>query len=200
MICKPATLKFEKALFEKGFLFVGGIDEVGRGPIAGPIVAAVVVLSSETKLPNEIADSKMLSGKKREYLSEKIKEFAVDFAYGEVPACFIDKMGIARANQLAFLESIENLRHPADFFLTDYFKIPIISNLIQKPVLGGDRLCVSVAAASIIAKVYRDSLMKKLGEEFPMYGWEKNKGYGTREHYKAVRQFGISKYHRWSFL
>jgi len=200
MICKPATLEFEKELFEKGFLFVAGIDEVGRGPIAGPIVAAVVVLSKETRLPNEIADSKMLSEKKREYLSEKIKESAIDFAFGEVSANFIDKMGIARANQLAFSEAIENLRKPANYFLTDYFKIPVISSLIQRPVLGGDKLCVSVAAASIIAKVYRDNIMKKLGEEFPMYSWDKNKGYGTKKHYEALRKYGLTKHHRVSFL
>lgn len=194
-----ATSDIEKRLWEKGYKLVCGIDEVGRGCFAGPVVAGAVIFSPDCIIPEGLADSKLLSPKKREELSLKIKESCVCWSYGEASVEEINVLGIGKATQLAFIRSIENLTLQCDFAIIDAFFIDQYDRNKQMPIKGGDKLSVSIAAASIIAKVYRDNLMEKLHQEIPEYGFDVHKGYGTKKHQEAIKKNGLSKLHRKSF-
>lgn len=193
-------LIYEREYFDGGYRFVAGVDEVGRGPLAGPVVAAAVILSlDEDKRIPGIDDSKKLSKKKREYLSEKIKELAVAYAIEEVDEEAIDQINILQATRLAMKRAIGRLSPRPDFVLTDG-NMTLDISLPQKSIVKGDALVASIGAASILAKVYRDKLMEEFAKEYPWYGFEHNAGYGTRAHIEAIREMGICKIHRKTFV
>lgn len=193
-------LTYEKELFEQGYPFVAGVDEVGRGPLAGPVVAAAVILPlEEAKRIAGINDSKKLSKKKRETLAEKIKEMAVAYAIEEVGEETIDEINILQATRLAMKRAIERLSPRPDFVLTDG-NMTLDIPMPQKSIVKGDALVCSIGAASILAKVYRDKLMERFAAEYPYYGFERNAGYGTRMHIEAIREMGICKIHRRTFV
>lgn len=194
-----ATLQEEQSLWNQGFQHVCGIDEVGRGCFAGPVVTAAVIFSSDVSLPAGITDSKLLTAKKRLELSEIIKQKALAWSICEGGIDHINEVGIGKATQHCFKKTVESLEIEPDFILIDAFFIQGLPKEKQKPIIHGDQLSISIAAASIIAKVYRDELMVELGAQFPGYGFEVNKGYGTKSHREAIKQIGLSPLHRKSF-
>lgn len=196
------TLNIEKKLWAQGYSYIAGVDEVGRGAWAGPVVAAAVIFPRNANPPSGIKDSKLLTARKREDLSEQIKEAALAFAVGEVSVSVIEKEGIAPASQLAMQEAIQGLKPQADFFLTDYFPLRRIKSARQKNIKKGDLYCVSIAAASIVAKVYRDARMREFdyNENLETYQFGKHKGYGTKFHQEMICEHGCSKVHRLSFI
>lgn len=194
-----ANFSIEQSLWSQGINLICGIDEVGRGCFAGPLVAGAVVFPPNSNLISGIADSKLLTPKKRQELAKKIKEVAFGFGVGEVSPEVIDKRGIVQATQYAFYLAYKNLAKACDFFLIDAFPLKFITPQKQKPVVSGDKISASIAAASIIAKVYRDGLMEKLHLDFPNYGFDKHKGYGTSFHRQMIKRFGLSDLHRKSF-
>lgn len=220
------NLSFENKLWKKGFKFIAGLDEVGRGSFAGPVVAGCVVFRFNTKIPKEIVvnDSKELTSRKREIASKWIKKNALTWGTGEVSVGAINRIGISKATQMAFRRAIENantrLQRRIDYLLIDALFVPYVRGLPMKrkaakknpklrdtrarqlAIVKGDQKSISIAAASIVAKVHRDCLMKSLGEKsrYIRYGWVKNKGYGTKEHGSAIRKFGMSKYHRKQYV
>ena len=190
----------EKEYFEKGYRLVAGADEVGRGPLAGPVVAAAVILPlQEEKRILGIDDSKKLSKKKREYLAEKIKEAAVAYAIEEVCEETIDEINILQATRLAMKHAIEKLSPAPDFVLTDG-NMTLDIAIPQRCIVKGDALVASIGAASILAKVYRDQLMERYANIYPYYGFESNSGYGTKKHIGAIKEVGICKIHRKTFV
>lgn len=194
-----ADFSVETPLWSQGFNLICGIDEVGRGCFAGPVVAGAVIFPNGSKLIEGIADSKLLTPKKRQDLAKRIKEMASAWSVGEISVLDINKLGIGEATQLAFTKAVENLGKAADYFLIDAFYVKSLDKLKQKPIPGGDRISASIAAASIIAKVYRDDLMEKLHLTSPNYGFDKHKGYGTSLHRQMIKKFGLSDLHRKSF-
>ncbi len=191
----PKTLKVPKThhedyLHEMGYEIVGGLDEVGRGAWAGPFVAAAVILD---KRLYGLRDSKMLSASQREKLAEKIKRTS-KWSIGEVSVAELNILKLTKSTELAFKRAVRNLKSKVDFVLADGFKFdsPIPCRALKK----GDMICSSIAAASIIAKVYRDKLMSKLDREYPGYHFDENKGYGTKLHQKGLKELGPSKIHR----
>lgn len=193
------TQDVEKTLWKSGFKYVCGIDEVGRGAFAGPVVAGAVVFPPNVILPKGITDSKLLTPKKREKLAEEIKKIALCWAVSEISVMHINKLGIGKATQMAFRKVVKNLREDPDFILIDAFYIKHLNRKKQKAIVHGDRICVSIAASSIVAKVYRDNLMRKLHEKYPEYGFCEHKGYGTKKHCEAIKKHGLSRVHRRSF-
>lgn len=193
------TLRFEKKLWQRGYYRVCGLDEVGRGSFAGPVVAGAVIFPKNTKLPQGITDSKLLRPKTRERLSEEIKKIALGWSIAEIGVPTINQKGVGRATQMAFRKVLKSLQIPADFVLVDAFDVKHLNRKRQRAIKHGDRECISIAAASIVAKVYRDKLMKKLHKKYPQYDFSKNKGYGTKEHQEAIKKYGLSKVHRKSF-
>jgi len=175
---------------------VCGVDEVGRGPLAGPVIAAAVILNP-TLIPYDLNDSKKLSAKKREYLNEQILACA-ECAYGEASLEEIDELNILHASMLAMQRAVKNLPRKVDHILVDGNRLPDFE-APATAIIKGDQKSVSIAAASIIAKIKRDFLMKKLAKIHPEYGWERNSGYGTREHMEALNLVGPSRFHRKSF-
>lgn len=173
-----------------------GVDEVGRGPLAGPVLAAAVILNPKF-IPNNLNDSKNLSVKKREQLNTLILNSA-EFAYGEASLEEIDELNILQATMLAMKRAVNNLPRKVDHILVDGNNLPDF-DAAATSVIKGDQKSVSIAAASIIAKVKRDFLMKSLSKLYPEYGWERNSGYGTREHMEALNLVGLSPFHRKSF-
>lgn len=196
------NLSIEKELWKRGYRRVAGVDEAGRGSWAGPIVAAAVIFPQEVKIPQGLRDSKLLTPKKRQELNKKIKEIAVSFAVGECGSPIIEKKGITAANQMAMRKSLQALDPQPDFSLIDYFELDSLERSKQRAVEKGDLHCVSISAASIIAKVFRDDLMRKFDddEEFSVYQFGKHKGYGTRLHQEAIAEYGVSRIHRVSFI
>ncbi len=194
------TFREENILQKQGYKFVAGIDEVGRGCLAGPVAAAAVILHPgyKTGWLKQIRDSKKLTADKREYLSVEIRKAAVAVGIGFVSAEEIDNHGIVRATRQAMKKAIGQLSPSADSLLIDYFRLPDIE-LPQKGVLDGDSLCISIACASIIAKVARDHLMVELDGTYPGYRFANHKGYGTKEHRSCLEKLGLSPIHRHSF-
>lgn len=191
------TLDLENELNLKGFINVGGIDEAGRGPLAGPVCAACVILD-KNNIPEGINDSKKLSEKKREALFDKIMETSI-VSYSLVDAKTIDEINIRQATILAMQNAAKGMNVKPDYLLIDgNFTIGLSEN--ESFVIGGDAKSLSIGAASIIAKVTRDRLMEKIHEEYPMYNFKKHKGYGTKEHIEAIKKYGPCPYHRASFL
>lgn len=193
------TLDIEIKLWQKGYNYVCGIDEVGRGCFAGPVVVGAVVFPQDVVLPEGIADSKLLKPQTRERLSEEIKKIALFWVVAEVGVEIINEVGIGKATQMAFKKVVESLEKFPDFILIDAFYIQDLDKSYQQPIIGGDKICASISAASIIAKVYRDDLMRSLHLEYPEYGFAKHKGYGTKEHQEAIKKHGLCKLHRTSF-
>ena len=188
---------FEKIAREDGYHLIAGVDEAGRGPLAGPVVAAAVIFSPDY-INSEINDSKQLSAAKREKLYDVIGKDAVAIGMRVVDADVIDHVNILQASLQAMREAVLELSASPDFLLVDgLHRIPIITP--QKPLVKGDSLSISIAAASIMAKVTRDRIMEMYHRQFPQYNFRKNKGYGTKEHLNAIRTFGICKIHRKSF-
>jgi len=191
------TRAYERAAYEYGHVRVAGIDEAGRGPLAGPVVAAAVILPRRFKNPG-ILDSKQLTPARRLDLYADIYRLAVSVGVGIVDALEIDRINILQAALLAMSMATRNLHPVPDYLLVDG-KIPMPSSLPQRPVPGGDALSISISAASIIAKVTRDRLMERYNEEYPHYAFANHKGYGTRVHREAIRRYGCCPIHRRSF-
>lgn len=196
----PPTLEEELKLWEQGFSLVAGIDEVGRGALAGPVGAAAVVLPAGIDLPwlGRVRDSKLLTPKEREQMAVFIEKHAVAAAVALVPADAIDAQGILPATRLAMARALEGLPERPEFLLIDGIHLPRV-NLPQKAIIHGDRLCSSIACASILAKVTRDRLMSQLDIRYPGYGMAQHKGYGTVEHVAQIQARGPCPEHRRSF-
>ncbi|MGQ9644096.1 MAG: ribonuclease HII [Ignavibacterium sp.] len=188
----------DKKFFKDGINLLAGVDEAGRGPLAGPVVAASVILPKNFH-HKEIDDSKKLSHKQREKLFEIITENAISFSFSVISQTTIDKINILNASLLAMQKSVNKLKPIPELVLIDGNKI-FNSRLQLIPVVKGDSLSQSIAAASIIAKVIRDRMMNRLAEKYSYYGWEHNKGYPTRKHIEALLKFGPTPVHRKSFL
>lgn len=182
------------------FSAVAGVDEAGRGPLAGPVVCAAVIMPTEEELRIEgIDDSKKLSAKRREALAALIKERARAYSVVEIGEDVIDEINILQATRLGMKRAVESLGIAADYVLTDG-NMTLDITAPQKSIVKGDALVYSVGAASILAKTYRDELMNGYAERYPAYGFERNKGYGTAEHIRAITEFGICKIHRRTFV
>ncbi len=190
----------EKRLEKQGYRLIAGIDEVGRGALAGPVVAAAVVLPRRLRTPwlSRVKDSKLLSPQARESLDIGIRQVAIAVGIGSVPSNIIDTRGIAWATRLAMMMAIDRLSPPAEALLIDYFLLPDVK-LPQKGVKDGDSLCFCIACASIVAKVARDRLMLEMDSVHPGYGLAEHKGYGTAGHLSCLRRLGPSPIHRRSF-
>lgn len=178
--------------------FIAGVDEVGRGPLAGPVVAAAVILPSDYEITG-LNDSKKLSEKRREAMDEIIRREAVSFGIGLIGQDRIDEINILQATYEAMRLALEQLSPAPDMILADAVTIPGIETR-QLPIIKGDAKSASIAAASIIAKVYRDHLMIEYDSLYPEYGFARNKGYGTKEHINALKEFGPTPLHRKSFI
>lgn len=187
----------ENEIKQQGFKAVCGVDEAGRGPLAGPVCAAAVILAEEIEGLN---DSKKLSEKKREVLFDEIKEKSVSYSIAFASVEEIEEHNILNATYLAMNRAIEGLEIPADFALIDGNRVPTDIKVSCKTVVKGDALSCSIAAASILAKVTRDRLMLEEDEKYPQYNFKKHKGYGTKEHTDAILKYGVSPIHRPSFL
>lgn len=189
---------YEKECYLNGCTYVAGIDEVGRGPLAGPVVTAVVILKQGAMIEG-INDSKKLSEAKREELYDIIVKEAVDYSIGIVSPLEIDEINILQATYKAMQNCIDGLKVKPDYILVDAVTIPNIE-IKQKGIIKGDAKSISIGAASIVAKVTRDRLMKDYAEIFPEYDFEQNKGYGSPKHIEAIKQIGICPIHRRSFV
>lgn len=188
---------FEQRARQRGFNLIAGIDEAGRGPLAGPVVAAAVVLPENYRHP-DITDSKKLSPRKREELFKVIREDALSIGVGVMEASIIDDINILQATLSAMKEAVGDLEISPDYLLVDGMQaVPI--DIPQETIIKGDSLSISIAAASIIAKVSRDHIMEMYHRQFPYYNFLKNKGYGTKEHRQAIKDYGPCKIHRRSF-
>ena len=190
-------LSFERALWAEGKQYVAGVDEVGRGPLAGPVVTAAVILPQDFHLLG-VNDSKKLSEKKREELFEQIKDAAVCYAIGRREPERIDKINILEATKEAMCDAVNKLSIKPDHVLIDAVKLKDL-DIPQTSIIHGDALSVSIAAASILAKVTRDREMVEMSKIYPGYSFEKNKGYGTKAHYEGLAEFGPTPIHRRSF-
>lgn len=187
----------EKKLWQKGFLLLAGIDEAGRGPLAGPVVAAACILPARFDLPG-LNDSKMLTESKREKLYSQIQAQAIDYALGSAEPAEIDALNILQATKLAMKRAVEGLKVRPHYLMIDALTLPTVK-LPQLPLIGGDLKSATIAAASILAKVTRDRLMVELDTLYPEYTFSKNKGYGTSEHMQVLRRLGPCPLHRRSF-
>ena len=190
----------EDILKGKGYRNIAGVDEAGRGPLAGPVVAAAVVLPNgiETHWLKKVRDSKQLTGITRELLFKYIREDASGIGVGCVESALIDEAGIVTATRMAMKLAIEQLRPLPDYILIDYMTVPEV-RLPQKGITRGDSISLSIACASIIAKVARDHIMEEYEGMFPGYGFGRHKGYGTQEHLECLRSMGPCPIHRRSF-
>ena len=197
MINKAKTMRqFENELLAKGYQAICGIDEVGRGPLAGPVVAAAVILPND-ELILGLNDSKQLSEKKRESLYQIIQEKAVAIGIGVVDETTIDAINIYQAARLAMTKAVEQLVVQPDYLLIDAMELDL--DIQQISLIKGDARSQSIAAASIIAKVYRNHLMVELDKQYPDYGFGKNAGYGTKEHLEGLEKYGVTPIHRKTF-
>ncbi|MGI8469508.1 MAG: ribonuclease HII [Pyrinomonadaceae bacterium] len=191
-------INFERQAIAEGFRFVAGVDEVGRGCLAGAVVAAAVILDLSKPLPEGLNDSKKLSERKRLKIDEELRRNAVAFSIAQIEADEIDEINILRATKKAMCRAIENLQPPANFLLIDAVQLKEVI-LPQKAIIHGDAISASIAAASVIAKTYRDNLMRQLDKVYPVYGFSKHVGYGTRAHFEALKIYGACEIHRKSF-
>jgi len=190
------TLKYEKLAWASGAKLVAGVDEVGRGSLFGPVVAAAVVLDSSYRIRG-LRDSKLLPAERREVLAERIREHAVAWSVAAVDAARIDQINIYQASRVAMQEAVSLLNPAADHLLIDAMKLHC--DLPQRAIIHGDALSASIAAASILAKVERDKMISAWDPVFPVYGLASNKGYSTPKHLAALREHGPSPLHRQSF-
>ena len=190
--------QFEEICYEKGYKFVCGVDEAGRGPLAGPVCAAAVILPPNAEIPG-LNDSKKLSDKRRRELFPIIKEQALAYAIALSDEAEIDEINILQATFRAMERAVASLAVQPDYILVDGNKLPRLSVEAQA-VVHGDSLSASIAAASVLAKVTRDDIMLEMARKYPDYGFEIHKGYGTKAHYEALTKYGPSKIHRMTFL
>ena len=190
--------EFEEKAYDKGYKLVCGVDEAGRGPLAGPVCAAAVILPKGHVIKG-VNDSKKLTEKKREALYDVIKEAALDYCIAFADEKEIDELNILQATYLAMKRAVEGLKLDCDFALIDGNRMPPL-DIDGETVIKGDSRSESSAAASILAKVTRDRLMLELAEKYPQYQFEKHKGYGTKLHYEMLDKYGPSDIHRQSFL
>ena len=190
--------KYENELYEKGLEYIGGVDEVGRGPLIGSVVAACVILPRDFVLEG-LTDSKKLSEKKRNEYYKIIKEKAIAIGIGIVNEKVIDEVNIYEATKIAMKEAINQVRNqiPLEHVLID--AMPLDIDVPTTSIIKGDAKSISIAAASVIAKVTRDKMMYDLDKIYPMYDLASNKGYGTKKHIEAIKKYGITKYHRLSY-
>lgn len=191
-------LDFEKQAAAEGFRFVAGVDEVGRGCLAGAVVAAACILDPAKPLPEGLNDSKQILREQREEIAEELKQNVIAWAVGQVEADEIDRINILQATKKAMRLAIEALEPKADFLLIDAVTLKE-AFLPQRAIIKGDSISASIAAASILAKTYRDDLMRKLDETYPGYGFASHVGYATRTHWEALRVHGPCDIHRKSF-
>lgn len=196
VLCLKDNYRYEKQLINKGITLICGIDEVGRGPLVGPVVASAVILPLNYKL-NGLTDSKKLSEKKREEFFDIIMKDAISVGIGIIDEKTIDKVNIYEATKLAMKEAINNLSIKPEYVLIDAMKLDI--DIPSIPIIKGDLKSLSISAASVIAKVTRDRMLDKLHEKYPYYNFKKNKGYPTKEHILAIEKYGIIKEHRKSY-
>lgn len=198
LLRQEALWEYEKGLKAQGYKFIAGVDEAGRGPLAGPVYAAAVILKEDAVIDG-INDSKKLTEKKREELFDKIIENSIAYSIASVDEKIIDEINILNATHMAMNNAVDNLSQKADFVLIDGNSI---KNMVtpHQTVVKGDAKSISIAAASILAKVARDRYITKMAEEYPQYGFEKHKGYGTKAHNDAILEYGPSPIHRKTFL
>ena len=189
--------EYERKCYEKGYKLIAGVDEVGRGPLAGPVVAAAVILGEGVLIPG-VNDSKKLSEEKREYLYEEIKSKALCWSIGIVDEKVIDEINILNAACLAMKKALDGLSERPDYILLDAVTLKDV-DIPQKGIIKGDALSLSIAAASIIAKVERDRMVSAYDEQYPHFGFSKHKGYGTKEHIECIKKYGLLPIHRRSF-
>lgn len=197
MFSKP-HLRYEKQLQREGYAAVVGVDEVGRGAWAGPILSCAIIMPVDSRV-NGVRDSKELSPKKREKIAARIQERAVSYSIGVVEHYEIDRMGIVAANEQAMVRAIQGLSMEPDYILVDAFTITEMSGIKQQAIAHGDATVYSIAAASIVAKVTRDQMMEEYHDQYPNYSFDSNKGYGTESHQKALDRYGVTPIHRMSF-
>lgn len=191
------AFRYEREYWQRGVTLVAGVDEVGRGPLAGPVVAAAVVLPPDLYLPG-LKDSKLLSAAQREGLYHQILAQATAVAVAGVPAVGVDRLNIHQAGLTAMARAVRRLQRPPAALLVDAFHIPGLG-VVQQALIGGDRLSNSIAAAAVVAKVHRDRLMKILHRRYPEYGFANHKGYPTAAHRQALHRYGPTPHHRRSF-
>jgi len=190
--------KPEEELYNNGIKVIAGMDEAGRGPLAGPVVAAAVILPPDFNVPG-VDDSKRLTEKKREALYEVITDQALSYSIGIVDNYIIDDINILRATRLAMKQAINRLKIKPEYILIDALTLKDIP-IPQRGIIKGDSISISIAAASIIAKVTRDRMMKEFHKRFPQYALDRNKGYGTKEHLEGIASYGPCLLHRKSFI
>lgn len=193
---KIDNYKYEKDLNKNGITLIAGVDEVGRGPLIGPVVAAAVILPKDFHLEG-LTDSKKLSEKKRESFYEIIKKEAIAIGVGIISEKRIDEINIYEATKEAMKEAINNLSIKPEHILID--AMPLELDIPTTSIIKGDLLSISISAASVVAKVERDHMLYDIDKEYPMYDLKNNKGYGTKKHLEAIKQYGITKYHRLSY-
>lgn len=193
-------LAIERQLLAKGYRYIAGVDEVGRGPLAGPVVCAAVIMPLDlSSLIEGVDDSKKLSPKKREKLSVSIRERAIAYTVHEVNEKIIDEINILQATRLGMREALMELKIAPDMVITDG-NMTLDVPFPQQSIVHGDALSYSIGAASIVAKVYRDALMDEFAKIYPAYAFERNKGYGTAEHIRAIKEYGLCPIHRRTFV
>lgn len=190
--------KIENQYFEKGIQYLCGIDEAGRGPLAGPVVVAAVIMPKDSKLEG-VNDSKKVSEKKRELLYEQIKEEAISYSVAIVDEKEIDQVNILNATKEGLTTAIRGLKVKPERIIVDALTGIDTCGIPYDSIIKGDAKCYSIAAASILAKVTRDRIMRKMDEVYPEYGFEKHKGYGTAAHIAAIKEYGLCPIHRKSF-
>lgn len=189
-------LKYEKELYDKGISLIAGVDEVGRGPLVGPVVAAAVILPKNYKLEG-LTDSKKISEKKRETFYHILMEEALAIGVGVISEKIIDEVNIYEASKLAMIEALKNLSIKPEHVLID--AMPLELDVESTSIIHGDALSLSIAAASVVAKVTRDRMMIELDEKYPMYGFKKHKGYPTKEHLQNLKKFGVLDNYRFTY-
>lgn len=195
-LCSKDNHRYEKKYYNKGYSLIAGVDEVGRGPLVGPVVASAVILPKDYYLEG-LTDSKKLSEKKRDYYYEIIMRDALAVGIGKIDNKMIDEVNIYEATKLAMKEAILNLKIKPDIVLTDAMKLDL--DTLVEPIIKGDFKSITIAAASVIAKVTRDRMMYELDKKYPVYNFKSNKGYPTKDHIEAIKNYGIIKEHRKSY-
>ena len=188
--------KYERELREKGITLIAGVDEVGRGPLVGPVVAACCILPLEFKLDG-LTDSKKLSEKKREYFFEEIKKQAISYGIGIVSEKIIDEVNIYEATKIAMKEAINNMSVKPEHILID--AMPLDLDIPTTSIIKGDLKSITISAASVLAKVTRDRMLVELDKKYPMYDFKHNKGYPTKKHLEAIEKYGVLDEHRRSY-